>query len=117
MLNKIRRHVLHVVDTASKLTALAKIVDAYEESLAAAGTLGVLVGIALGSAVAKLLWCGGRKGGTGAPLHLGVGTGVYRGRHMILRWWWRVIPTIGLGWSLKRTKSDYLRLPRRSAGV
>ena len=48
-------HVLDVVDAASELTSLAKVVDANKKCLASTGAIRVLKGIALGSAVAEAL--------------------------------------------------------------
>lgn len=43
---EVRGHILDVVDASSKLTALAKIVDAYEKSLPPACAVGVLESVA-----------------------------------------------------------------------
>jgi hypothetical protein len=59
------RHVLDVVDAAAQLALLADVVDADQQGATPAGTVGVLEGVALGSAVAKLLGALRRgRGGT-----------------------------------------------------
>lgn len=55
MLNQIRRHVFNVVYAASKLAALAKVVDAHEESFSPARTITVLKGIIRRRAVTERL--------------------------------------------------------------
>lgn len=57
-------HILHVVDTAAKLSSLREIIDAYEKGFPTPGTVRVLECVAAGSAVPKILgllrwrwWC------------------------------------------------------------
>lgn len=59
VLDQVRGHVADVIDAASQLAALAKVVDADEQGLPAAVALGVLEGIVGRGAVAEMLW-GGR---------------------------------------------------------
>ena len=54
-LNEEARDVVNIVDAAAKLAFLAKVVDTDEQSLAPAGTVGVLESIAFGSSMAELL--------------------------------------------------------------
>ena len=54
-LNKEGRHVVYIVDAASKLSLLVEVVDANQKSLATTGTVGILESIAFGSSVTELL--------------------------------------------------------------
>lgn len=72
VLREVRCHVAHVVDAAAQLAALAKVVDADEQGLAAAGALRVLERVVGGGAGAELLRVLGRRldgpcGGGGYP--------------------------------------------------
>lgn len=66
------RDVVDIVDAAAQLAILAKVVDADEQSLATAGTVGVLESIAFGGTVAELLG-NRRRGRTGASVRRVVG--------------------------------------------
>jgi hypothetical protein len=57
VLGEIGRHVADVVDAATQLTALAKVINADEESFTPASALRVLERVALGSAASKVLRC------------------------------------------------------------
>ena len=72
-LNQKGRDIPYVIDTASQLALLAKIVYADEQSLAFAGTVGILKGIAIRGAVAELLLAGRRWRGTFASVGALVG--------------------------------------------
>jgi hypothetical protein len=61
VLNKVGSHVANIVDTPAQLTALTEVVDADQQALAAACTVGVAVRVALRRPVAKVL--GPRWGG------------------------------------------------------
>jgi len=61
MLHEIRRHVSHIVDTASKLATLAEIVDANQQRFPATRAIGVPKRVALRRAVAKVLRSGRRR--------------------------------------------------------
>jgi hypothetical protein len=54
-LHQVVGHVLNIVDATTELTFLAKVVDANQESLALAGTVGVLERVAVGGAMAEVL--------------------------------------------------------------
>jgi hypothetical protein len=54
-LHQVVGHVLNIVDATSELALLAKVVDADQESLALAGTVGVLERVAVGCAMAEVL--------------------------------------------------------------
>lgn len=65
VLNQVRRHVAHVVDTSAQLTALTKVVDANQERFPAAGAVRVPEGVVCGGALAELLRAGwGRRRAT-----------------------------------------------------
>ena len=57
MLGKVSSHVADVIDTATQLAALAKVVDSDQQGFSPAGAVGVSEGIAVGGAVAELLRC------------------------------------------------------------
>jgi len=55
VLAQIRRHIPNIVDASSQLTALAKVVDAYQERFPPAGALGILEGVPLWCSIPKVL--------------------------------------------------------------
>jgi hypothetical protein len=61
MLDQIRRHVPDIIDASSQLAALAKVVDADEQSFSPAGTHAILKGVVLRGSVAKGLGAGRRR--------------------------------------------------------
>ena len=66
---KVTAHILDIVDTAAQLATLAKVVDADQKGLSSTGTVGVLEGVASGSAMAKCLGLLRRgRGGIMVPL-------------------------------------------------
>jgi len=62
---EVRRQILDIIDTASKLSFLAEVVDSYEKCLAATRTCRVLVTVALRRAVAEPLASLRRRRGSG----------------------------------------------------
>lgn len=79
MLCQIRRHIPYVVDAASQLSALTKVVDAHKQSFPPSGTGTILEGIILRSTVAKRLRASGRRWRC-VLVAVAVGIGIYR-RH------------------------------------
>lgn len=99
VLDKVPRHVPDVVDASPELTALAKVVDAYEEGFTATRTLGVLESVTLRSALAEMLG-GGRGGRGGMMVSLGVSVRVRRRRTCGQLGWLFVISFFGTRISL-----------------
>lgn len=60
-LHQVVGHVLNIVDATSELALLAKVVDTDQESLALAGTVGVLECVVIGGTVAEGLHARGRR--------------------------------------------------------
>lgn len=87
------RNIVDIVDAPSKLTILSKVVDANQKCLAAAGTVGILEGVTVGSAMTKGLRAVRRRrawpsmmGGiacTGERVAVGIKAG---GRRVVWRW-------------------------------
>lgn len=68
------RHILDVIDTASELPPLTKVVDADQKSFAPSRAIGVLKAVTLRGAVAEgLHGLGRRRRGIGVSLDVGVG--------------------------------------------
>jgi hypothetical protein len=85
VLVQVAAHVLDVVDAASQLALLAKVVDSNEQGFPSAGTVGVLKGVASGGALAKGLGLARRRGGRGV-VSLDVSIVVDGGKGCKLEW-------------------------------
>ena len=87
------RQIVDVVDTATQLALLAKVVDTDEKSLSLARAVGVLEGIAVRGAMAEFLGLRGRgRAGTGVVSSVAgvwerISVGVETGRRRVLRGW------------------------------
>ena len=69
--DEVGRHVPNIVDTASELSTLAKVVDADEEGFPPSGAKGVLERVVLGGAVAEVLRRGrGWRGSAVVSMHV-----------------------------------------------
>lgn len=76
---QVGRHVLDVVDAASQLSSLPKVVDPYQQCLPPPGAVGVLKAVALWSAGAKALHALWRRWRS-VKVTVNIGIGIDRGQ-------------------------------------